>query len=211
MFSQSITRATLATTLWPTDAAQTWLRGSILAVCGSLLVALSAQVQVPLWPVPVTGQTFAVLVVGMAFGWRLGAATLLLYAMEGALGLPVFAQFSGGPAVLAGPTGGFIAGFVLAAALVGYLAERGWDRSVPLTALAMLAGNLAIYLPGLAWLALFYAGPGQAYIADTGASGPLGAAFAAGFLPFVFGDLLKVMLAAAILPLVWRAAMRRRR
>jgi len=100
---------------------------------------------------------------------------------------------------------------VLAAALVGYLAERGWDRSVPLTALAMLAGNLAIYLPGLAWLALFYAGPGQAYIADTGASGPLGAAFAAGFLPFVFGDLLKVMLAAAILPLVWRAAMRRRR
>ena len=79
-------------------------------------MALSAQVQVPLWPVPVTGQTFAVLVVGMALGWRLGAATLLLYAMEGALGLPVFAGFSGGPAVLAGPTGGFIAGFVLAAA-----------------------------------------------------------------------------------------------
>jgi biotin transport system substrate-specific component len=155
--------------------------------------------------VPVTGQTFAVLVIGLAYGWRLGGVTLLLYATEGALGLPVFAQFSGGPAVLAGPTGGYIAGFVLAATLVGYLAERGWDRSVLLTALAMLAGNLAIYLPGLAWLALFYAGPGQAYVEATGAAGPLGAAVAAGFLPFLLGDLLKLMLAAAILPAVWRA------
>ena len=147
----------------------------------------------------------------MAFGWRLGAATLLLYGGEGAIGLPVFAGLAGGPAVLAGPTAGYILGFVPAAALVGYLAERGWDRNVGLTALAMLAGNLAIYLPGVSWLTLFYAGPGQAYVASTGASSPLGAAFAAGLLPFLFGDLLKLMLAAAILPLAWRTIARWRK
>jgi biotin transport system substrate-specific component len=206
----SVTRDTLASALWPADATRGWLRNVILAVAGSLLVALCAQVQVPLWPVPITGQTFAVLVVGMAYGWRLGGATLVLYTAEGAVGLPVFANFSSGLGVLAGPTGGYIfGGFVLGAALVGYLAERGWDRSVVKTGLAMLAGNVAIYVPGLAWLALFYAGPGAQYVAATGAESALGAAFAAGALPFLFGDFLKLLLAAAVFPLVWRRVSRR--
>lgn len=207
--SLSVTKDTLASALWPVDTARGWLRSVILAVVGSLLVALCAQVQVPLWPVPITGQTFAVLVVGMAYGWRLGGATLLLYIAEGAVGLPVFAKFSGGLGVLAGPTGGYILGFVIAAALVGHLAERGWDRSAVRTGLAMLAGNAAIYIPGLAWLALFYAGPGAQYVAATGAESALGAAVAAGAVPFMFGDFLKLLLAAAIFPLVWRRVSRR--
>ncbi len=208
----SVKRDTLAATLWPVDASRGWLRNVVLAVVGSLLVALCAQIQVPLWPVPITGQTFGVLVVGMVYGWRLGGATLVLYTAQGAVGLPVFANFSGGLGVLAGPTGGYIfGGFVLGAALVGYLAERGWDRGFVRIGLAMLAGNVAIYVPGLAWLALFYAGPGAQYVAATGADGALGAAFAAGALPFLLGDLLKLLLAAAVFPLVWRRVSRQAR
>ena len=209
MLSSSATKATLATTLWPVTVAPGLRRSAILALLGSLFVAACSQIQVPLWPVPITGQTFAVLVVGAAFGWRLGGATLALYLAEGAIGLPVFAKFSGGLAVLAGPTGGYLVGFVLAAALVGYLAERGWDRSPLSTALAMLAGNVLIYLPGLAWLAAFYAGPGAGYIAATGAESAWGAALAAGLLPFLLGDGLKLALAAIGLPLAWRLVRRR--
>lgn len=211
MSSLALTNGTLAGALWPAGAVPGWLRAAILAVAGSLFVALCSQIQVPLWPVPITGQTFAVLVIGMAYGWRLGSATLLLYLAEGAFGLPVFAKFSGGFAVLAGPTGGYLVGFVLAAGLVGFLAERGWDRSALTTGLAMLLGNVLIYLPGLAWLALFYAGPGAPYVASTGAEGPLGAALAAGAAPFLIGDGLKLLLAAAALPLVWRYLARQRK
>ena len=187
------------------------LRQAILALVGSVFVAAAAQVQVPLWPVPITGQTFAVLVVGMAYGWRLGGATLLLYMAEGAIGLPVFAQFSGGPAVIAGPTGGYIVGFVLAAAATGALAERGWDRGPLTTGLAMLCGNIAIWVPGIAWLTLFYLGPGAEYIAASGAGTALGAAIAKGAVPFLLGDALKLALAACLMPLAWRLIRRRDR
>ncbi len=194
MTSLTATRGTLAAALWPAagDGAESRrvLRSFVLAICGSLFVALAAQVQVPLKPVPVTGQTFAVLVVGMVFGMRLGAATLMLYLAEGAVGLPVFAGLSGGPAVLAGPTGGYIVGFVLAAGLVGYLAERGWDRNVWLTALAMLLGNIAIYLPGLLWLGTV-----------VGWDKPV---LEWGLTPFLIGDALKLALAAALLPAAWK-------
>ncbi len=194
MTSLTATRGTLAAALWPAagDGAESRrvLRSFVLAICGSLFVAVAAQVQVPLKPVPVTGQTFAVLVVGMVFGMRLGAATLMLYLAEGAVGLPVFAGLSGGPAVLAGPTGGYIVGFVLAAGLVGYLAERGWDRNVWLTALAMLLGNIAIYLPGLLWLGTV-----------VGWDKPV---LEWGLTPFLIGDALKLALAAALLPAAWK-------
>ncbi len=198
---------TLAGTVWPDSASPTAtraLRAVVLAVLGSLFVAICAQVQIPLWPVPVTGQTFAVLVVGMAFGWRLGGATLLLYLAEGAVGLPVFAKFAAGPGVLAGPTGGYIVGFVLAAAAIGYLAQRGWDRSVWRTAIAMLIGNVVLYIPGLIWLGMFYAGPGAQYVANTGATNAVGAAIAGGLTPFLLGDALKLALAAALFPIAWR-------
>lgn len=194
MISHAATQRTLAESLWPTATgdplARRMARNILLAVVGSVFVAAVAQAQVPWWPVPVTGQTFGVLVVGMAYGMRLGAMTLMLYIAEGVMGLPVFAGFSAGPAVMAGPTGGYIAGFVLAAGLAGYLAERGWDRSVLLTALAMLLGNIAIYLPGLLWLGTV-----------VGWDKPV---LEWGLTPFLLGDALKLALAAAVLPFAWK-------
>ena len=156
-------------------------------VSGSLLVALSAQVAIPLpfSPVPITGQTLAALLIGALLGRRLGAVALLLYLAEGAIGLPVFAGGGVGLARLAGPTGGFLVGLVVAAYLVGALAERGWVRRPATTVLAMLFGNVVIYAFGLTWLARFL-GAGQV--------------LAAGLLPFIPGDLLKLALAAALLP-----------
>ncbi|MFQ5785312.1 MAG: biotin transporter BioY [Alphaproteobacteria bacterium] len=182
-------QSTLAAALWPTGKGSAALRAIILMVAGSALLALSAQVRVPLEPVPITMQTFAVLVIGMAYGWRLGAATVLLYLAEGAVGLPVFAGGAGGLAVLIGKTGGYLIGFALAATLVGWLAEHGWDRTIATTALAMLAGNVAIYLPGLLVL---------------GALIGYAKAVEFGLLPFLLGDALKLLLAAAVLPFAWR-------
>ena len=121
---------TLANRLWPAASSKQLLRAALLAILGSALVTVCAQVNVPMVPVPMTLQTLAVLAIGGAYGSRLGAATLALYALEGAVGLPVFAQFKAGPAILMGPTGGYIIGFIAAAGLVGFLAERGFDRNV---------------------------------------------------------------------------------
>ena len=200
---------TLAAALWAPAQVSPLLRGAMLALAGSLFVALCAQITVPLWPVPVTGQTFAVLSVGLVCGWRVGGAALLLYLIEGALGLPFFAGGAGGWASVVGPSGGYIWGFVLAAALVGYLAERGWDRNVWRTAAALFLGNVVLYVPGLIWLALFYAGPGQDYIAATGATTAWGASINAGLLPFLLGDALKLALAASLVPATWSLLHRR--
>jgi biotin transport system substrate-specific component len=163
---------------------------STCVVAASLLVALSAQVAIPLpfSPVPITGQTLAALLIGALLGRRLGAYALLLYLAEGAIGLPVFAGGGIGLARLAGPTGGFLAGLVVAAYLVGLLAEHGWDRRPATTVLAMLLGNVVIYAFGLTWLARFLGA---------------GHVLAAGLLPFIPGDLLKLALAAALLPSGW--------
>ncbi len=200
---------TLAAALWAPARVSPLLRGAVLAIAGSLFVALSAQVSVPLWPVPVTGQTFGVLSVGLVCGWRIGGAALLLYLIEGAIGLPFFAGGASGWSAVVGPSGGYIWGFVLAAALVGWLAERGWGRNVFLTAAAMLLGNVVLYVPGLIWLAIFYAGPGQDYIAAAGAATAWGASINAGLVPFLLGDLLKLLLAAALVPTVWSLLRRR--
>jgi biotin transport system substrate-specific component len=195
---------TLLSVVWPENNISIpyrLLRTLIMALLGSLFIALLAQVQVPIWPVPITGQTFGVLVVGMAFGFRLGGLTLLLYLLEGHLGLPVFA---GGKSGLAGPTSGYLVGFVFAAAITGYLAEKKWDRNVWYTGLAMLLGNLAIYIPGLIWLTIFFEGPGSQYVVAIGASTAIGAALTKGLLPFIIGDILKLALAAIIFPYVWR-------
>jgi biotin transport system substrate-specific component len=167
-------------------------RDVLLVVGFSLLVALSAQVAIPLpfTPVPVTGQTFAVLLTGALLGATRGFLALALYLVEGAAGLPVFAQAHGGAGVLlAAPTAGYLFAFPFAAGLVGWLAERGWDRRFTTTALAMLAGNAVIYLCGLLWLSRF-----------VGA----GNSIAQGMLPFLPGDALKLLLAAVVLPAAWR-------
>jgi biotin transport system substrate-specific component len=161
------------------------------AIFGTLILWASAKISVPFYPVPMTLQTGAVVLIGAAYGARLGFATVLLYLLEGAFGLPVFSA-GGGLAYLAGPTGGFLVGFAPAAFIVGWLAERGFDRN-PLTLFgAMLVGDAVIFLLGFVWLAWF----------ATLSSGAVGvgaaAAFSGGVLKFVLGDLVKVALAACL-------------
>ena len=166
---------------------------TVLVVLGSALLALSSKFTVPFYPVPMTLQTFVVLVLGMAMGWRMAAATVLLYLAEGAAGLPVFAGSPAkgiGMAYMMGSTGGYLIGFLLAAPLCGWLAEKGWDRNPLTTAGAMLLGNAVIYIPGLLWLG-----------ALVGWDKPI---LEWGFTPFLLGDLTKLALAAAILPLCWK-------
>lgn len=180
-------------------------RDALLVIGGSALVALLAQVSIPLQPVPITGQTLGVLLVGAALGWRRGALAMLAYIAEGAAGLPVFADGAAGPAVLAGPTGGYLAGFVLAAALVGWLAERGWDRRPWTMALAMALGNVAIYALGVAWLARWL---GATVHVTSGEA--LRAAWDGGVVPFLPGDALKLVVAVVALPGAWWVVRRTR-
>jgi biotin transport system substrate-specific component len=164
-----------------------------LVVLGVLMLTAAAKIAVPMWPVPVTMGTFAVLTLGAAYGPRLGLTTILAYLAIGALGLDVFAGSSAtenGIAYMLGGTGGYLVGYVLATLLLGVAARRGWDRARGRMALALLAGNAVIYLPGLLWL-------GQLYGWDQ----PI---LAWGLWPFLVGDALKLALAALLLPAVWR-------
>jgi biotin transport system substrate-specific component len=173
------------------------LREVALVVGGAALTALTAQISIPLpfTPVPITLQTFAVLLTGAALGaWR-GIFSQALYVLVGALGLPVYAGGVGGATHLFGATGGYLVGFVLAAALTGWLAERGWDRQGRKALPAMILGNLTIYLVGVPWLAFFVGGLGRAVVL--------------GFVPFAVGDALKLLLASGLLPLAWGAVGRR--
>jgi biotin transport system substrate-specific component len=168
-----------------------------LVVVFSAFVGLTAQVAIPLWPVPLTLTTLGVLFTGAALGSKRGALALLLYLAEGAVGLPVFAGGASGVAYALGPTGGYLVGFVVAAGVVGLLAERGWDRRPIWTALAMVVGNLIIYALGVTWLAFLL--------------GDLGTALLQGMLIFIIGDLVKIAVATFALPGGWALAKRRRR
>jgi biotin transport system substrate-specific component len=172
----------------------TILTDALLVLAGTALVALCAQVSIPLpfTPVPITGQTFAVVLVGASLGAVRGFASLLLYWLVGIAGAPVYADQMSGWETFVGPTGGYIVGFMLAAAVTGYLAERRWDRRFPSSVAAMLTGNVLIYIPGLLWLG-HYLGTN---VEDT---------LEAGLYPFVVGDLIKLYLAGALLPLAWKA------
>jgi len=186
-----LTKVTYADILRPYVGRSTGLYDIALIVGGSLFIGLCAQVAVvvPFSPVPVTGQTFAVLMAGALLGRRRAALCILAYVTEGAVGLPVFAMGRAGVGVLLGPTGGYLAGFVAGAYIVGLLAERGWDRRVGATVLAMVLGNLAIYTFGLLWLSCLIG---------------VGRVLAVGLYPFVFGDALKIILAAILLPSGWK-------
>lgn len=170
----------------------TWLRDLTWIAGASVVTALAAQVALPLpWtPVPITGQTFAVLLSGAVLGARRGALAQLLYLAVGTLGLPVFAGWAGGAAHLVGPTGGYLVAFPLAAAIVGALCQRGWDRRFGTMLVAMLLGSAAIFAVGLAQLSRFV---------------PAAGLLAQGLLPFVPGDVVKSGLAAAAFPAAWRA------
>jgi biotin transport system substrate-specific component len=158
---------------------------------GSLAIAAAAQVRIPLpfTPVPVTGQTFAVLLIGALFGAKRGTATVMTYLTLGIMGLPVFAAAPPGPAALMSPTAGYLAGFVAAAWVMGTLSERGWDRRPWSTALAMTIASAVIFACGVLWLGRFV---GWDNVLQQG------------LLPFIPGDLVKIALATAMLPAGWR-------
>ncbi len=162
-----------------------------LLVGGSVVIALSAQLafHLPFSPVPITGQTFAVLLVGALLGSVRGGMVVLLYLAEGLSGLPVFAGGGAGPVILLGPTGGYLVGFVPAVIFVGFLAERGWDRRFLTTLAAMTGGTAAIFVCGLTWLAILQLPDGVLTI---------------GLWPFIPGAILKIVAAALLLPLGWR-------
>lgn len=157
---------------------------------GVAVLAALAQVRLQIGPVPITGSTLGVLAIGAGYGARLGATTMLAYLAVGALGVGVFAGGAAGLAALSGPTAGYLLAYPFAAALVGALARRGWDRRVGPTVAAMVAANLVIYALGLAWLARF--------------APDLGTTLAWGLWPFLAGDAVKIALAAAVLPAAWR-------
>ncbi|MFO1034929.1 MAG: biotin transporter BioY [Hyphomicrobiales bacterium] len=193
-----MTTQPLAYHLWTAGGTSRAVRAAVLALAGSLLVAGAAQITVPMWPVPMTLQTLAVLLVGGAYGARLGAATLGLYALEGAIGLPFFAGAKAGLAddklayFLPASSMGYVVGFILAAALVGYLIEKGWGATIARTCLAMLAGAAVLYVPGLIWLAIWAS---KTLALDAGTA--LSSALSWGLYPFVIGDVLKAVIAGA--------------
>jgi biotin transport system substrate-specific component len=168
--------------------AATWPRAVIAVLAGSALLALSAHVQVPFWPVRLSMQSFVVLAIGLSCGSRLGVATLLAYLVEGAAGLPVF-QGGAGLDYMVGPTGGYLLGYLLAAFTVGWLAERGFARGIAGTLGVLLAGAALIYTPGVAWLAVLF-GPAKAV--------------AFGLVPFLPAEACKLALAAAATPYLRR-------
>jgi len=182
---------TLSTALWGTNTA---LRHAVLVVAGIAILAVSAKISVPMWPVPITMGTFAVLALGAAYGPRLGLATILGYMLVGALGFNVFAGSGGdvnGIAYMMAGTGGYLVGFVLATIALGYGATRGWDRSVLKMVGLLLLANALIYVPGLAWLMHLY-------------GMDLSAAVNAGMLPYLVGDAVKLALVALLLPTAWK-------
>ena len=196
--SVTIKHFPLAAVLWPqrADGVSSTLRAVILVALGTALLTLSAKVNLPLPYVPMTLQTLVVLMIGAAYGWRLGCATVIAYLAEGAIGLPVFAGPVGGLAPLFGPTGGYLVGFVPAAFATGWLSERGWDRSVPRLFVAMALGHIIILAAGYAWLAV-------------GMKLGFEKAWLVGIAPFIAASVVKNALGAALVPAIRRLADRR--
>ncbi len=195
MMMSATAKPTLVETLWPASQ-DSLVRNALIALAGTGLLWLSAKIQVPFWPVPMTLQSMVVLMLGATLGWRLGLATVTLYLLEGAAGLPVFAgspEKGLGLLYMAGPTGGYLVGFLAGAAAVGLLAARGWDRSIPWMFAAMSIGHAVIFAFGWLWLAKF-ASPEEAW--------------ALGVAPFYAATLLKTALAALVVPTTWRAAIK---
>jgi len=188
----------LAAQLWPqrADGASGVFRAVILVALGTALLALSAKFNLPLPYVPMTLQTLVVLMIGAAYGWRLGTATVVAYLAEGAMGLPVFAGPVGGIAPLVGPTAGYLFGFIGAAFVTGWLAERGWDRSVLRLFAAMALGHIVILAAGFGWLAF-------------GMKLGVEKAWLVGIVPFIAGSLVKNALGATLVPAIRRVADRR--
>lgn len=183
----------LANAFGPREGTALRVKQVVLVALGIVALAVAAKIKVPMWPVPITMGTFAVLTIGTAYGARLGLITMLGYLLVGALGFDVFAGSSAekfGLTYMMGGTGGYLVGYLMATVLLGALAARGWDRSVTKLALALLLANVLIYVPGLLWL-------GQLYGWDK----PI---LEWGLTPFLLGDAIKLGLAALLIPAVWK-------
>jgi len=192
-------RLVLADRVFP----RTLLMDIVLVVAGAALVTILAQVSIPLKPVPITGQTLAVLLVGSTLGWARGGLALVLYAVLGLVGLPVYAPQPDGShltglTAFGSPSFGYIVGFVLSAALVGWLAEREWDRKILKALVTFVAGSLAVFAIGLPWLAVV--------LGRFGIPNDLQSVLVAGFYPFIIGGVIKAAIAAGLLPLAWWGA-----
>jgi len=178
---------------------RTLLADVVLVLGGAAFAALMAQLVVPMWPVPITGQTLAALLVGASLGWARGMSSMVVYALAGILGAPVSAVAGGihpvGAAWLTSPSFGYVIGMILAAGVVGRLAELRWDRHVLKAVVAFLAGEVVIYAVGLPWLATVLGG--------LGLPNDPGSVLASGFVPFVIGDIVKAAIAGALLPVAW--------
>ncbi|MCE8514933.1 biotin transporter BioY [Ruegeria pomeroyi] len=183
----------LADAIGPREGTARLAKQAVLVVLGIAALAIAAKVKVPMWPVPITMGTFAVLTLGTAYGARLGLVTMLGYLLVGALGFDVFATSSAekfGLTYMMGGTGGYLVGYLMATVMLGALAARGWDRSFGKMALALVLANVLIYVPGLLWL-------GQLYGWDK----PI---LQWGLTPFLVGDALKLVLAAVLIPGLWK-------
>ena len=185
----NLRRTVLADRVFP----RTLVMDIVLVVAGAALVTVLAQVAIPLWPVPITGQTLAVLLVGSTLGWARGAISMVLYAVLGLVGVPVYSDGSHGAGVLFGATGGYIVGFIVSAALVGWLAERQWDRKILKAIVTFVAGSVVVFAIGLPWLAV---------VLHT----DLPTTLQYGLYPFIIGGIIKAAIAAGLLPLAWWGA-----
>lgn len=195
----SLNNKVLSEVLAPQEGTQLLLKKAVLVMAGIAFLAIAAKIKVPMFPVPMTMGTFAVLTMGAAYGERLGLVTILGYMLIGALGFDIFAGSSAenfGLTYMKGGTGGYLVGYVLAVIALGTLARAGWDRSALKMAGAMLLGNALIYVPGLIWLGMLY-----------GWDKPI---LQWGLTPFLLGDVLKLVMAGIILPLAWKMVGRAR-
>lgn len=180
------------------DKSNQWARFAFFAIAGSIALAVSSKISIPAMPVPFTLQTLVVLLIGFAYGPKLAAATIGLYLLQGASGLPVFQgspEKGVGLAYMMGPTGGYLLGFFFAAIFCGKLAQKGWDRRFSTMALGMVLGNVIIYAFGLAWLGTLI-----------GWDKPI---LQYGMTPFLIGDLIKIAMAVALVPMIWKRVNRK--
>lgn len=189
------TSAHLIDHVLPSFKTKNGLRNVLLVVCGSLIITAASKLSVPVQPVPFTMQSYAILVLAMAMGFRLATATVAFYLAQGAVGLPVFASGAAGLPVLFGPTGGYLFGFLLAAMVVGYLADKGFDKTLIGAAAAMTLGTVVLFVPGVLWLAQLFG---------------MQKALTVGLYPFWFGMIAKLALGALTLPLAWKWIGRKR-
>ena len=179
---------TLINSVLSTYNVNTYIKNISLVLFGTLLLALSSKIQVPFWPVPMTMQTFVVFIIGMSYGWRLAFSTLIVYLIEGALGLPVFAK-GGGLLYLIGPTAGYLYGMTVAAGVMGFFAERGYAKTYFQSLIPLMIGTIIIFALGVGYL-------GSVIGYDK--------ALAAGLYPFIPSEFFKIALAIALIPTIWK-------